>query len=98
MAESILQRRLVDVSERLKRARTEFGITEEQLVFLADEADDARLRALVAETPLADAEAREARRHSDALTRHRDSLRKTITELESEQDGLLERMSAELAD
>jgi hypothetical protein len=98
MAQSILQRRLVDVSERLKRARAELAVTEEQLVFLTDEAEDARLRALVAETPLADAEAREARKHSDALTRHRDALWKTIAELELEQDGLLERMSAELAD
>ena len=59
MSRSILQRRLVDVSERLKRIRAELGVTEEQLVFLEEEADDVRLRSLVAETPIADVEARD---------------------------------------
>ena len=81
MSRSILQRRLVDVSERLKRIRAELAVTEEQLVFLEEEADDVRLRALVAETPLADVEARDARRHADALARHRDALRKNVGEL-----------------
>ena len=97
MAQSILQRRLVDVSERLKRLRAELAVTEEQLAFLEDEAEDARLRALVAETPLGDVEARDARRHADALARHRDALAASIAELEREQDALLDRMAAELS-
>jgi len=97
MSQSILQRRLVDVSERLKRLRTELGVTNEQVVFLEDEADEARLRALVAETPLGDVEARDARRHADALARHRDALAGSIAELEREQDALLDRMAAELS-
>jgi hypothetical protein len=97
MPQSILQRRLVDVSERLKRLRAELAVTEEQLVFLEDEADDARLRALVAETPLGDVEARDARRHADALTRHRDALTRSVAELVREQDALLDRMSADLS-
>jgi hypothetical protein len=55
------------------------------------------LRALVAETPLTDAEARDARRHADSLARHRDSLVLSIADLEREQDALLDRMSAELS-
>jgi hypothetical protein len=97
MSQSILQRRLVDVSERLKRLRTELGVTNEQVAFLEDEADEARLRALVAETPLGDVEARDARRHADALARHRDALAESIAELEREQDALLDRMAAELS-
>ena len=97
MSQSILQRRLVDVSERLKRLRTELAVTNEQVVFLEDEADEARLRALVAETPLGDVEARDARRHADALARHRDTLAGSIPELEREQDALLDRMAAELS-
>jgi hypothetical protein len=97
MSRSILQRRLVDVSDRLKRMRAELGVTEEQLVFLEEEAEDARLRALVAETPLADVEARDARRHTDAMARHRDALRQAVVELEREQDALLDRISAELS-
>jgi predicted nucleic acid-binding Zn-ribbon protein len=97
MSQSILQRRLVDASERLKRLRTELAVTDEQVAFLEDEADDARLRALVAETPLGDVEARDARRHADALARQRDALVGSIAELEREQDALLDRMAAELS-
>jgi len=94
---SHLERRLLDVSDRLKRARAELAVTDEQLVFLEDEADDARLRALVSETPLGDVEARETRRHADALSRQRDALASSVAALESEQDQLLDRMSATLA-
>jgi hypothetical protein len=97
MSQSILERRLVDVSDRLKRMRAELDVTDEQLAFLEQEAEDVRLRALVAETPLADVEARDARRHADALARHRDSLRATVRDLEQEQDRLLDRISAELS-
>jgi hypothetical protein len=97
MSQSILQRRLVDVSERLKRIRAELAVTEEQLLFLEEEAERQRMRALVAETPLADVEARDSRRHADALARHRDSLRATVRELVQEQDSLLDRISAELS-
>jgi predicted nucleic acid-binding Zn-ribbon protein len=96
MARSILQRRLVDVSERLKRLRAELNVAMEQHAYLEDEADDARQRSLVAETPLADAEARDARRHADALGRHRDALLVSIAQLERELDSLLDRMAAEL--
>jgi chromosome segregation ATPase len=97
MTRSLLQRRLVDASDRLKRLRAELAVTEEQLVFLEDEAEEARMRALVAETPLTDAEARDARRHADALSRHRDALVLSTAGLEREQDSLLDRMSAELS-
>ena len=87
----------MDASDRLKRLRAELAVTEEQLVFLEDEAEDARMRALVAETPLTDAEARDARRHADALSRHRDALVLSTAGLEREQDSLLDRMSTELS-
>jgi chromosome segregation ATPase len=97
MTRSILQRRLVDSSDRLKRLRAELAVTEEQFAFLEEEAESARLRALVAETPLTDAEARDARRHADALGRHRDSLVLGIAGLAREQDALLDQMSSELS-
>jgi hypothetical protein len=97
VSQSILERRLVDVSDRIKRLRAELAVTEEQLAFLEEEAEDARLRALVSETPLSDAEARETRRHADALARQRDALARSIAGLRREQDDLLDRMSAELS-
>ncbi len=96
MSRTLLQRRLIDVSDRLKRLRAELAVADEQCAFFEAEAEDARLRSLVSETPLADAEAREMRRHADAQGRQRDALRRAIGELESEQDALLDRMAAEL--
>ena len=93
----MLERSLVDVSERLKRLRAELAVIDEQAAFLEEEADDARLRAMVAETPLVDAEARDARRHADAIARHRESLLQSIAALAQEQDTLLDRMAAELS-
>ena len=86
----------MDASERLKKLRAELAVTDEQLAFLEEAAEEARLRALVSETPLADVEAREARRHADALARQRDVLRRAIEALVKEQDALLDRMAAEL--
>ena len=92
---SLLQRRLIDVSDRLRRLRAHLLVAQEQLLYMEEEADAARMRALVSETPLADAEARESRRHADALGRQRDVLARSIAELEREQDALLDRMAAE---
>lgn len=94
----MIERRLLDVSERLRRVRAELSVSEEQAHFLAEEAEDARLRALVSETPLAEKEEREAQRHAETLARHRDSLRRTIVELEDEQNALLDRMSGTTSD
>jgi chromosome segregation ATPase len=96
MAKSLLERRLIDVSDRLKRLRAELAVAEEQVEFFTSEADDARLRSLVSETPLAEAEAHETGRHADAQARQRDALRRSIAELEKEQDTLLDRMAREL--
>lgn len=97
MSQSLLRRRLVDVSERIKRMRADLAVAQEQLAYLEEEAEDARLRALVSETPLADAEARDARRHADALARQRDALERSVAGLVREQDDLLDRMAAEMA-
>jgi hypothetical protein len=97
MSRTLLQRRLIDVSDRLKRLRADLGVAEEQCAFFEAAAEDARLRALVSETPLAEAEAHEARRHADAQGRNRDSLRRAVADLEREQDNLLDRMAETLA-
>jgi hypothetical protein len=98
VSRSLLERRLVDVSERLKRLRAESGVLAEQVEHFESEATDAELRALVSETPLADRDAQAARRHADAHRRQREDLLRSITELEREQDSLLDRMAAELPD
>ena len=91
----MVERKLVEVSERLKQLRAELVVTDEQLTHFADVADDARLRALVSETPLADRDHHEAQRHADAMSRHRAEVQSTIDQLERRQDELLDRLSAE---
>ncbi len=98
MSRSLHERRLIDIGDRLKRLRADAAVLGEQIEHLDSEADDAELRALVSETPLADRDAREARRHADAHRRLRDDLLRSIGDLEREQDALLDRMAAELPD
>jgi len=94
MGRRLVERRLREVGDRLRTLRASLAVAEEQLAHLADEAEDKGLRALVSETPGADLEYREARRHADAMVRHRDSVRATIAELEARQDQLLDQLGA----
>ena len=68
-------------------------MAEEQLAHFADEADDARIRALVSETPLAEHEHREAQKHADAMSRHRAEVIAELEALERTQDELLDRLA-----
>ena len=61
----------------------------EQLAVVQESADEARVRALVSETPLASQEHNEAARHADAMLRARDALDKVVGDLERRQDELL---------
>lgn len=81
------------VARRLAQLRADLAVADEQLAHFADDADDARLRALVSETPLADAEHREAERYSVAMARHRADLVDRIEKLEREQDQLLDKLA-----
>ncbi len=94
MSRSLLERRLTEAAEGVKRLREELVVADEQLAHFDDEAADARIRALVSETPRAEQEHREARKHADAMLRHRAEVVAEITRLEREQDVLLDRMTA----
>ena len=88
-----MERRLTDVAGRLRALREELRVIDEQLVQLAEEADDNRLRALVSETPLADRELRDAQRHADAMSRRRAEVVEAIVRLEARQDELLDALN-----
>jgi hypothetical protein len=92
MSRALVERRLSDVASQLKDLRRELSVTDEQLGHLADEAEDARLRSLVSETPIADREHREASRHAEAMGRHRDDVLASIARLEALQDELLDKL------
>ena len=85
----LLERRIRDVHARLVRAREELAVLNEQLAVVQESADEARVRSLVSETPLATQEHNEAARHADAMARAREALLKTVADLEHRQDELL---------
>ncbi|WCO69054.1 hypothetical protein PO878_09985 [Iamia majanohamensis] len=97
MARVLVERRLRDVGARLRRLREELEVTDEQLAQLEGEADDARIRALVSETPSAGREHSEAAGHADAMRRHRAAVAGEISQLEASQDELLDRLQASRA-
>jgi uncharacterized coiled-coil DUF342 family protein len=92
MSRVLIERKLFDVAQRLKRAREQLAIIEEQLVVMAEAADEARIRSLVSETPLAHREYAEAQRHAEAMERSRRSVAAEVSELQTSQDELLDRL------
>jgi chromosome segregation ATPase len=86
------ERRLFDVNARLERARNELAVAEEQLAVLDEDAEEAHVRSLVSETPLADRAWCDAKRHADAMRRALDAARSKVAELERAQDDLISRL------
>ncbi|HEV3187297.1 MAG TPA: hypothetical protein VGZ04_04535 [Acidimicrobiales bacterium] len=63
MGSRLVKRRLVDVQRQLAQARESLAVLEEQVEVWNDALDDARIRALVSETPLQSKEYDELSRH-----------------------------------
>jgi len=93
MQRALLERRIRDVHSRLVRAREELAVLDEQLEVVQESADEARVRSLVSETPLAAHEHSEAKRHADAMVKARAAQANTVLELERRQDELLASVS-----
>lgn len=89
MQRFLLERRIRDVHSRLVRARAELAVIEEQLAVVQEEAEEARVRSLVSETPLAAHDYAEVRRHADAMIRARQAMEETVSELSRRRDELL---------
>ncbi len=89
--------RLTQLSAEIAEARTALRILEEQLTYLEEVAEDARIRAVVSETPLADREYREARGDVERMRRSHAEAVSGLEALRKEQDDLLERLLDEPA-
>jgi hypothetical protein len=89
----LVERRIRDVHARLVRAREDLAVLDEQLAVVVESADEARVRALVSETPQATHEHNEATRHADAMAKAREALQKTVADLEHRQDELLDHLT-----
>jgi chromosome segregation ATPase len=89
-----VERRIRDLHERLVRARQELAVLNEQYAVVSEQAEEARLRSLVSETPLAAHEYGEVKRHADAMARARDALVSSVSELEARRDELLQHVGS----
>jgi hypothetical protein len=89
MHRALLERRIRDVHTRLVRAREELAVLDEQLAVVMESADEARVRSLVSETPLAAHEHNEAARQADAMVKARAAMHRSVVDLEVRQDELL---------
>jgi hypothetical protein len=89
----LVRHRLSRCAATISEVREELRVSLEQFDVLQDDANDTGLRAIVAETPLAEAEFSEARSHFEAMQRHVVHLRALLETLEREQDSLLDELS-----
>jgi uncharacterized coiled-coil DUF342 family protein len=92
MSNATIERRLFEIAKRIRAATEELAVVTEQLEALSEAADDARIRSLVSETPLAHKEYTEAQRHADAMARSRTSLAASIADMRRTQDELLDKL------
>lgn len=88
----MLERKLRENGDELKRAQEELRISTEQLEHLSGEADEARIRAMVSETPLAEKEFQEASRHAEKMRLHHSEVSDRIIGLETRQNELLDEL------
>jgi hypothetical protein len=94
MQRFLVERRIRDVHDRLVKARQELTVLDEQYAVVSEAAEDARLRSLVSETPLAAHEYGEVRRHADAMAKARAALVASVGDLERRRDELLQQVGA----
>jgi hypothetical protein len=87
-----VRERLARLQEALKRVRASERVLVEQVDYLDEVAADAETRKLVAQTPLADREWREAQTDRDRHAALLDEARSEAEALLAERDRLLDRL------
>jgi hypothetical protein len=95
MSRAAIEGKLREVTDRIRRAREELSVIDEQLVVFRETADEARLQAIVDESPLSRSEHGDAQRHAEAHERSRRRLAEDLAELERSRDDLLDRLVLE---
>ena len=89
-----LQKALSQLGDRINKARNDLRIVEEQLLFQMDVVEETKTRMVVAETPIAEREAKEASDDYQRMQKERERVNAEIAELQVEQDRLLDLMLA----
>ena len=90
-----IEKRLLGVSLRINKEKEDLLVAEEQLIALLNDADEARIRSLVSETPLSDHDRRGTARQAENMEKYCQKIRNEIDRLEEIQDGLLDKLNVE---
>lgn len=93
MSNAIVKWQLKKANTRLRALRAELEVLSEQQPYLADDADDMELRAIVDDSSHSRLVAREAGGHAAAHARAKAHALAEIARLEAKQDELLDRLS-----
>ena len=91
-----VERQLRRNSQQIAHTQAELGVLEEQLAHFKDEAETARIHALVSETPISERTHQRAAQHAMAIGKQRDQLVARLGQLEGRQDSVLDRIGREL--
>ena len=89
------EKRLMEISRRIKQQKEDLLVAEEQLISLTSDADEARIRSLVSETAISDNDRRDSVRQSENMQKYCYKIRNEIQRLEEMQDALLDKMNTE---
>ena len=92
----IAERQLRRTSEQIASLRAELFLLDEQWAHLSDEADTARLHALVSETPISERTHQRAARHVGVIGQERSQVAERLGQLEGRLDALLDQISGRL--
>ncbi|MDP2293364.1 MAG: hypothetical protein Q8M22_19440 [Actinomycetota bacterium] len=93
MASAMVKWQLKRVGARLRTLRAELAVMDEQRPYLADDADDLDLRAVVSDSDRDRYQARSAGGHVSAMEAARTKAVDEIRRLEARQDQLLDRLT-----
>ena len=89
MRQAAMERRIRELQHRIRAARGELAVLDEQIEVLAEEAEEAGVRSLVAESTLAERESADARRPLGLAQRAAATLRAEIDACVTNRDRLL---------
>jgi phage terminase Nu1 subunit (DNA packaging protein) len=92
MSRASIERRLTALTAEVKAAQEEVRVISEQLEHFVNTAEDARLRSLVSETPLATREHRHAAKTVTNLRKDLAVWTDRLSDLERQQDQLLDEL------
>ena len=88
-----VERRLRHVADQILILRKELYYLDEELRYLLEEADTARLQALLSETPIAERSHRQASRHAQVVGKRKIGVERLLLDLDARQNILLDRIS-----